>query len=123
MTSLFTNIPLRKTVNIILDRVYKQKLIDNTIQKCTLKKLLIDARTKTPFFINNDIYKQIDSVAMRSPLAPTLADILMTQLEQEIIKPLIASDTIKFYARYVDETLVLGKPTDIPNILRKLNSW
>ena len=54
-----------------------------------------DEGTKTLFIINNDIYKQIDDMPMGSPLAPTLADILMTLLVHEIIKtPLIASGTI-----------------------------
>ena len=54
-----------------------------------------DEDTKTVFLINNDIYKQIDDMPMGSPLATTLADILMTLLVHETIKtPLIASDTI-----------------------------
>ncbi len=36
--SLFTNIPLKKTVNIILQRINKFKLISTTLKKRTLKK-------------------------------------------------------------------------------------
>ena len=60
---------------------------------------------------------------MGSPLGPTLANILMTELEDDIIRPLITSDKLKFYVRYVDDTLVLAKPEDIPLILDKLNSF
>ena len=60
---------------------------------------------------------------MGSPLGPTLADIIMTTLEDEVIRSLISSGTIKFYARFVDDTLVLAKPSDIPTILQKLNSF
>ena len=49
VSSLFTNIPLRKTVNIILDRIYKDKRITTSLNKRTLKKLLLDSCTKTPF--------------------------------------------------------------------------
>ena len=59
---------------------------------------------------------------MGSPLGPTLADIIMTTLE-EVIRPLICSGTIKFYARFVDDTHVLAKPSGVPTILHKLNSF
>ena len=55
VTSLFTNIPLRKTINIILDRIYKGKRITTTIRKRTLKKLLLDSCTKTPFSVNDQL--------------------------------------------------------------------
>ena len=60
---------------------------------------------------------------MGSPLGPTLADIIMTTLEDEVIRSLISSGTIKFYARFVDDTLVLAKPSGMPTILQKLKSF
>ena len=47
VTSLFTNIPLKKTVNIILKSIYKNNLISTTLKKRTLKKLILDSCTKT----------------------------------------------------------------------------
>ena len=47
----------------------------------------------------------------------------MTELEDDIIRPLITSDKLTFYVRYVDDTLILAKPEDIPLILDKLNSF
>ena len=55
VTSLFTNIPLRKTVNFILKRTYKDKRMTTSLNKCTLKKLVLDACTKTPFSFNNQL--------------------------------------------------------------------
>ncbi len=80
-----------------------------------LKKLLLDCCTKTPVSINSELFKQIDGVAMGSPLGRTLANIMMTTFEEEIID----SNIIKFYAydHYVDDSLVLAKPSDITNIL------
>ncbi len=121
--SLFTNIPLKKVIKIILKRVYDDKEITTKLKPRTLKKLLKDCCMKTPFSFNNELYHQIDGVSMGSPLGPTLANILMTALEDDIIRPLITSDTLKFYVRYVDDTLVLAKPDDIPLILDKLNSF
>ena len=47
----------------------------------------------------------------------------MTEFEDIVIKPLINSGTIKFYKRYVDDTLILTKPSDIPYIFAKFNSF
>ena len=60
---------------------------------------------------------------MGSPLGPTLANIIMTEFETVIIKPLINSGIIVFYKRYVDDTLVLAKPTDIKHILNTFNTF
>ena len=106
-----------------MKRAYKDNLISTNLKPRTLKKLLKDCCTKTPFSFNNDHYHQIDGVSMGSPLGPTLANILMTALEDDIIRPLIISDTLKFYIRYVDDTLVLVKPDDISQVLEKLNSF
>ena len=89
--SVFANIPLRKTVNIILKGIYKDKLISTKLTKRTLKKLILDSCTKTIFSLNGHLYKQIDGVSMGSPLGPTLANIIMTEFEHEIIKPIINS--------------------------------
>ena len=92
--SLFTNVPLKKTVDIILNRIYKSKLISTILTKRTLKKLILGSCTKT------------DGVSMGSSLGPTLANIIMTELEIVIVKPLINSVKIVFYKRYVDDSLV-----------------
>ena len=60
---------------------------------------------------------------MGSPLGPTLANIIMTALEDEIVKDLLDSNIIKSYITYVDDKLVLAKPSDITLILHKLNSY
>ncbi len=60
---------------------------------------------------------------MGSPLGPTLANIIMTEFENAIIKPLITTGTIAFYKRYVDDTIVLAKPCDLDKILKQFNSF
>ena len=65
-------------------------------KKRTLKKLLHDACTKTPFFANGELYQQIDGVAMGLPLNPIPANIIMIALECSY-KDLLHKDIIKFY--------------------------
>ena len=87
------------------------------------KKLILDSCTKTVFSLNGQLYKQIDGVSMGSPLSPTLANIIMTEFENLVSRPLITSGHIKFYKRYVDDTLILAKPSDMENILTTFNSF
>ena len=116
--SLFTNMPLKRTINMVLSRVFDDKSIDTTLQKRTLKKLLIDSCTKTAFSFDNVLFEQIDGVSMGSCLAPVLANIILTELEKVIVDNLVRSGIVKFYRRYVDDTLVLIKPSDIPFVLK-----
>ena len=36
--TLFTNVPVKKTINIILDMVYNKKLVNTNLKKRTMKK-------------------------------------------------------------------------------------
>ena len=60
---------------------------------------------------------------MGSPLGPVLADIILTELEKIVITPLLDDGTLRFYSRYVDDTLVLIKPEHISLVKDKLNSF
>ena len=121
--SLFTNVPLKRTLNLVLKRVFTDGLIDTTLSKRTLKKLLLDACTKTVFSFDNTLYEQIDGVSMGSCLAPVLANIILTEFEKIVVDDLVNSGILKFYRRYVDDTLVLMKVSDIPFVLNKFNSF
>ena len=60
---------------------------------------------------------------MGSALGPVLANIIFTEFEKVIVSKLIDSGIIKFYRRYVDDTLALIKISDIPEILDKFNGF
>ena len=60
---------------------------------------------------------------MGSSLGPVLANIIMRVLERVIVEPLIRSGKVKFYIRYVDDTLLLAKEKDIMFIFDKFNSF
>ncbi len=62
------------------------------------------------------LYQQIDCVSMGSCLAPVLANIILTESEK-VVDDLIRSSIVKFYCHYVDDTIVLIKPADIPFVL------
>ena len=58
-------------------------------------------------------------VSFRTPLA----NVFMTELEKDIIQKLIDKKFIKFYIRYVDDTLPLVKDEGMDPILKEPNSY
>ena len=109
VTSLFTNVALHRTVNIILDRVHNENLVNTNLRKRILKKLIKDTCSKTVFMANKKLYHQIDGISMGSSLGPLLVNITMTELEWKVIKQFIDDKTLIFYGRYIDDTLVVIK--------------
>ena len=76
--SLFTNIPLDGTIDICVDMVYNKRKKVKGMLKRHFKQLLTLSVKSSFFLINGVYYKQIDSVAMGSPLGPTLVNIFLT---------------------------------------------
>ena len=72
---------------------------------------------------SNKLYQQKDGVSMGSSLGQVLANIIMTELEDVVIKPLIANGTIKFYTRFVDDTLLVIKPDNVKEVQNFLNKF
>ena len=101
VVSLFTNIPLAETITICLDALYRDDSISQpSVPESLLRKLLLKATTEVEFSFDGVIYKQIDGVAMGSPLGPVLANIFVGFCESTVDSgswPLL-------YNRFVDDT-------------------
>ena len=66
--SLFTNIPLKETINICTNLLYNKVDVIEGINKSAFENLLSLATQELYFMFNDILYKQKDSVAMGSPL-------------------------------------------------------
>ena len=104
VSSLFTNVPLKETVEYICDYI-QQKKIKLALPTEDLRRLLLLCSQNIQFRFNNKVYRQKDGVAMGSPLGPIFADIFMAKLENNELRPTI--DQFKFYKRYVDDIFCL----------------
>ena len=103
VTSLFTNVPLMETVDYICQIIERDNLqID--LPKPYIKELLLRCTMNVNFLFNGLIYRQIDGVAMGSPLGPRLANIFMSKLENTILHEEISEFSL--YMRYMDDTLL-----------------
>ena len=103
--SLFTNIPLDKTINICIDSLYKDDENTTKTPKDVFRNLLTVATKESFFMFNNKFAKQIDGVAMGSPLGPALANIFMCNFENKWLKDCPHSLKPVFYRRVVDNIL------------------
>ena len=61
--SLFTTVPLEKSTDITLARIYHQKEIETILTKNEMKNLLLLSTKNVHFTFSNDIYIQNDGVA------------------------------------------------------------
>ena len=105
--SLFTNIPLQETIDIVTEKVYANKRKVNGITKSDFKKLLQLSTEGTVFYFNGSYYRQKDGVAMGSPLGPALANAFLCHHEKSWLEDCPLSYAPVFYARYVDDIFVL----------------
>ena len=119
--SLFTNVPLDETidmaVNLLFDNYPEMK-----ITKPELKQLFEYSTKNTHFLFNNELYDQIDGVAMGSPLGPALANLFMSTHESTWLENNAASNVL-FYRRYVDDIFCVFKcESDVDEFFQFINN-
>ncbi|CAF4711533.1 unnamed protein product, partial [Rotaria sp. Silwood2] len=64
IASLYTNVPLTETIDIILKHLYDGHAKPPTISREDMKELLDLATEKSHFLFNGQLYDQIDGVSM-----------------------------------------------------------
>jgi len=123
VTNLFTNVPLDETIDIIMNSLFEKSDKVLGFNRMYFKKLLDIATKDIMFWFNGTLYKQIEGVAMGSPLGPTLANIFMCYNESKWLENCPIEFKPKHYFRYVDDTLLLFKSEDEVNkFLEYLNN-
>jgi len=80
--SLFTNIPLKETIKNCVNDLFDNTQYQGTLRKNDLLSLLDLATSDSSFIFDKAFYKQIDGVAMGSPLGPTLANAFLCHYEK-----------------------------------------
>ena len=80
--SLFTNIPVDETIKNGVDDLFSCNMYRWKLRKRVLYYLLKLATSESSFIFDNILYKQIDGVAMGSPLRPTLANGFLCHYEK-----------------------------------------
>ncbi len=106
--SLFTNIPLNETIDICVENLFSSPgSKPEHLNKCELKSLLSGAVKDCSFIFNSQWYKQLDGVAMGSPLGPTLANAFLAHHEKSWLANCPSDFKPVLYKRYVDDIFLL----------------
>ena len=84
--SLFTNVPIDPTIDLILQHTYNHKTLPPPKMPKEILKQMLELCTKEAPFRSPDgnLYLQIEGVAMGSPLGPTFANFYMGHLEEKV---------------------------------------
>ena len=110
--SLFTNIPLDETIEIVTKKVFGRKRKVRGISRSDFKRLLEISTKGTVFYFDGCYYKQKDGVAMGSPLGPALANAFLAHYETLWLEECPLSFAPIFFARYVDDIFLLIRSND-----------
>ena len=124
VVSLFTNVPLIETIDIIIQRTYSSRaVVTPDIPKAIFRKMLLLC-TQGMFLYKDTLYRQLDGVAMGSPLGPSMANMFMAHRECELLKLAVPPPVFfpKLYLRYIDDCFALfDNYSDIDRFLEVLN--
>ena len=100
--SLFTNTPLKETINNCVNDLHNKNLYNGKLNKSDLFKLMETATSESSFIFDFLLYQEIDGVAMGSPLGPTLANAFLCHYEKEWLDNCPSHFKPMVYRRYLD---------------------
>ena len=123
VVSLFTNVPINETLNIIKERLES----DRDLNKRTLltvddlMELLKFLCTTTYFVFRGQIHRQWFGTAMSSPVLAIIAEFCMEFLEQKFIATAPIDCRPKLRKRYVNDVLEIIKDGKVDQLTHHLN--
>jgi len=119
--SLFTNVPLHETTDLIVNNVNSTHLNEFGLSKDNFKKLLEIAAHYSVFTFDDCLYSQTDGVAMGSPLGPSYANAFLCFHEQNWLNQCPPEFKPVYYRRYIDDTFLLFKQPSHVNLFSELS--
>ena len=109
ISSLFTNDPLAETIQICADALYSLEHPPTPFSRQIFVELMEMTTSSVEFSCNDIMHRQIDGVAMGSPLGPALANIFVGYYESKHFQ---TTSKPKLYYRYMDDTFVVFSNED-----------
>ena len=124
--SLFTNVPLEETIDIIIKKVYRDdnvKKVNTNLAPESMRELLKLCTKESHFLFNGKFYDQVDGVAKGSPLGPLFSIAFMLDFEERYVKELLNNKKVDTWLRYVDDVFcIINDQCDSKTLLQDLNT-
>ena len=122
VSSLFTNVPLDETIQVLANRAFKNNWFDTTYDLNLTKTNLVDplrVATKEQLFqFNGALCEQSDGVG--SPVNPLLANVFMSHIQENLKRE---GKLPSLYRRYVNDTLTnMATASNFLDTLNKAHS-
>ena len=112
---------MAETIQICADTLYEDdRIVPPTLPKAIFVQLMTAATSCVEFSFNNIMFRQIDGVAMGSPLGPALANIFVGYYENKLFA---SNSKTVLYQRYVDDIFsIFATETQCDQFFAVLNS-
>ncbi|XP_075157976.1 uncharacterized protein LOC142231244 [Haematobia irritans] len=124
VVSLFTNIPTHLAIKIIMGKWDKLKEYTKIPKQKILQILQFCLNDNNYFKQDDTFYHQTYGMPMGNPLSPTIANIVLDNLLDEVILELNSKNIkIKLITKYVDDLLAIINKDDEQEIMKLLNSY
>ncbi|XP_064116688.1 uncharacterized protein LOC135222531 [Macrobrachium nipponense] len=117
--SLFTNVPVDETINIIMDRIYRDPSTPQlNIPEVSRRALLEICTKKAPFSTHKgQMFRQKDGVPMGSPLGVLFANFYMGTVEERVFSNIKKP---RKYVRYIDDIFVQAENEEEVEAVRRM---
>ena len=96
--SLFTNVPVRETIDYIVHQICNENRLPKICSKLIFKRLLLKLTTESIFMFDDKFYKQTDGFTMARPLSVIFSNVFMTKMEEHVVP-----HSPPFYKRFVNK--------------------
>ena len=101
--SLFTNIPLSEVIDICIDDLFCDTNTIHNLDRNDMRGLLTLAAHESFFIFDEVILRQVDGVAMGSPLGSIVANAFLCHFE----KQWLSEWNLIFYPKYLKDMLII----------------
>ena len=105
--SLFTNIPLNEVIDICIDDLFCDTNTIQNLDRNDMRELLNLAAYESFFIIDQVMYREVDGVAVGSPLGPILANAFLCHFGKQWLSECPLDFLPKVLKRYVDDIFVM----------------
>ena len=119
--SLFTKIPVNVAKTVVLEQLKKNDTLDDKsdltlIDIMTASNLCLD---NTYLYFRGKFYRQIFGIAMGSTILIIISNLVMENVEEGAMSTFLKPS--KFWRRYVDNTFVITKKTEVDEFHNHIN--